>query len=181
MTEQTYVALFRGINVGPSKRIAMADLRALLGELGYTGVKTHLQSGNAVFATTPVKARTAAADIEEAVQEAIGVQSTVVLRSAKEFARAVDDALLLEAMTDPSKFLVGFFGGKPARARLDAVAAQDHAPDQVAFTATEVYLWCPNGVLDSPFSKVKWDREVGVPVTMRNWNTVTKVRGMLPA
>ena len=44
-----YVALFRGINVGKAKRIAMADLRALLEKLGYTDVKTLLNSGNAVF------------------------------------------------------------------------------------------------------------------------------------
>ena len=37
-----YVALFRGINVGKAKRIAMADLRTLLEKLGYTGVKTLL-------------------------------------------------------------------------------------------------------------------------------------------
>ncbi len=35
-----YVALFRGINVGKAKRIAMADLRVLLGKLGYTDVQT---------------------------------------------------------------------------------------------------------------------------------------------
>ena len=44
-----YVALFRGINVGKAKRVAMADLRELLGELGYSEVATLLNSGNAVF------------------------------------------------------------------------------------------------------------------------------------
>ena len=44
-----YVALFRGINVGKAKRIAMADLRTLLDKLGYTDVRTLLNSGNAVF------------------------------------------------------------------------------------------------------------------------------------
>ena len=48
-----YVALFRGINVGKAKRIAMADLRALLEKLGYTDVKTLLNSGNAVFTGAP--------------------------------------------------------------------------------------------------------------------------------
>ena len=47
-----YVALLRGINVGKAKRIAMADLRALLEGLGYTHVKTVLNSGNAVFDAT---------------------------------------------------------------------------------------------------------------------------------
>ena len=44
-----FVALFRGINVGKAKRIAMADLRALLTGMGYTDVQTLLNSGNATF------------------------------------------------------------------------------------------------------------------------------------
>ncbi len=52
MSATTWVALLRGINLGRNKRVAMADLRALLESLGYGQVPTHLQSGNALFATT---------------------------------------------------------------------------------------------------------------------------------
>jgi len=45
------VALLRGINVGKAKRIAMADLRALIEGLGYTDVRTLLNSGNVVFSS----------------------------------------------------------------------------------------------------------------------------------
>ena len=45
----TFVALLRGVNVGKAKRVPMAELRALLSGLGYTGVATLLNSGNAVF------------------------------------------------------------------------------------------------------------------------------------
>lgn len=48
----TYAALLRGINVGGHRKIPMADLRELLKALGWTDVRTYLQSGNAVF-TTP--------------------------------------------------------------------------------------------------------------------------------
>lgn len=44
-----YVGFLRGINVGQAKRMPMADLRALVESLGYTGVKTLLNSGNLVF------------------------------------------------------------------------------------------------------------------------------------
>lgn len=44
-----YVALLRGINVGGNKKIVMAELRELLTRLGYADVRTHLNSGNAVF------------------------------------------------------------------------------------------------------------------------------------
>ena len=47
-----YVALIRGINVGRAKRIAMADLRTLLAELGYVDVRTILNSGNVVFSAS---------------------------------------------------------------------------------------------------------------------------------
>jgi uncharacterized protein (DUF1697 family) len=40
------IALIRGINVGRAKRVAMADLRALVEDLGYSDVRTLLNSGN---------------------------------------------------------------------------------------------------------------------------------------
>ena len=44
-----YAVLLRGINLGRAKRVAMADLRALLDEAGFEGVATLLQSGNVVL------------------------------------------------------------------------------------------------------------------------------------
>jgi len=41
-----HIALLRGINVGKAKRVPMADLRALMEGLGYTGVRTLLEPGN---------------------------------------------------------------------------------------------------------------------------------------
>ena len=51
-----YCAFLRGINVGGLK-IAMADLRQLMEELGLADVRTVLATGNAVFgaAATPVE------------------------------------------------------------------------------------------------------------------------------
>ncbi|HEY2005444.1 MAG TPA: DUF1697 domain-containing protein, partial [Solirubrobacteraceae bacterium] len=43
------VVLLRGINLGPNRRVPMAELRALLGEAGYENVRTYVQSGNVVL------------------------------------------------------------------------------------------------------------------------------------
>ena len=48
----THVALLRGINLGGKNKVAMADLRALVGELGHTDVSTYIQSGNVLFSAT---------------------------------------------------------------------------------------------------------------------------------
>src|SRR5262245_18172142 len=81
-----YVALFRGINVGKAKRIAMADLRALLEELGYRDVKTLLNSGNAVFGGRAAPADRHAARIRAAVAKQLGVDALVIIKSAEEVA-----------------------------------------------------------------------------------------------
>src|SRR6185437_3205025 len=79
------VALLRGINVGRNKRVAMADLRRLLQELGYVDVITHLNSGNAVF-TSPLDPSASAEGIEQALVRELGVAAKVVVRTHAELA-----------------------------------------------------------------------------------------------
>ena len=95
-----YVALLRGINVGTAKRVAMSALRALVEELGYSEVRTLLNSGNVVFtaarlpafrrsaAPTPAahgaEPRKAALRIQEALEAKLGVSARVTVISAEE-------------------------------------------------------------------------------------------------
>ena len=63
----TYAAFLRAINVGKHNRIRMADLRALVEELGYGDVRTYLQTGNMVLDAGRQKPATVAARLEEAL------------------------------------------------------------------------------------------------------------------
>lgn len=173
-TPTRQVALLRGINVGRNKRVAMAQLRQLLQDLGYTDVTTYLQSGNAVF-TSPLDTVSTRAAIEEGLVRVLGVEAKVVIRTHTELVAAVDADPLREVATDPAKHLLGFLADDPSPAGARALAALEVAPDLIRLLGREVYLWCPAGVLASPLSKVAWDRPLGVSVTMRNWNTVTKL------
>jgi len=175
------VALLRGINVGTAKRIGMAELRSVLVDLGYTGVITHLQSGNVVFTSSAAAARTAAKDIERSVHARLGVRSTVVMRSAAELAAVIANAPLLDVMTDPSRFLVGFLSGDPNSIAVRNFRALDVAPDQIRIRGREVYMWCPGGVIASPLTKLVTEKSLGVAVTMRNWNTVTRLAALAGA
>jgi uncharacterized protein (DUF1697 family) len=58
---------------------------------------------------------------------------------------------------------------------LRALGSLDVAPNEVRFDDRELYLWCPARVTNSPFSTVNWDKRLGVPVTMRNWRTVSRL------
>jgi uncharacterized protein (DUF1697 family) len=50
-----YIALFRGINVGKTKRIDMKYLKNLFEKIGYTNVSTYINSGNVFFESSKPK------------------------------------------------------------------------------------------------------------------------------
>ena len=173
------MALLRGVNVGRNKRLAMADLRRLLGGLGYREVATVLQSGNAVFTCPAASVDSAPADIQAALASGTGVECAVMVRTAAEFLAALDADPLLGVATDPTRHLVGFLSGEPDRAGVDDLLARDLTPDALAVVGQQVYLWAPNGVLDSAFSKFGWDRCLRVSMTMRNRSTLSRIAPQL--
>src|SRR5690349_2804550 len=73
----TYLVLFRGINVGGKNKVPMAELKALLTELGYQDVRTYIQSGNAVVRSNET-AETIARKIEGALPTRFKLDSELV-------------------------------------------------------------------------------------------------------
>jgi len=163
------VALLRGINLGGKRRVAMADLRALLEALGYRDVRTLLQSGNAVF-TAP--RASVGRELEAALAKRFGMEIDVVLRTMDELRAVVDADPFGAEVTDPRRYFVVFLDGEPDVSAIDGV---DFAPDRYVTGEREIYAWCPDGMQGSRLM-----RELGKPrlartATVRNWSTVTKL------
>ena len=169
-----YVALFRGINVGKAKRIAMADLRVLLGKLGYTDVKTLLNSGNAVFTADAGKPRELASTIREAVKKKLGVDAHVIVKSAKDIASILKGNALVDIATDPSRLLVAMTDEPKSLAAVKALAKQAWGDERIHVGKDAAYLWCANGILESKAAVALLGglRDVG---TTRNWGTLQKI------
>src|SRR2546428_9105453 len=85
----SFVALLRGINLGPRNRVAMGELRALFDDLGHANVETYLQSGNVVFRGRAAKAATLEGAIARRVAADLGVDVDVLVRTGKEMAQLV--------------------------------------------------------------------------------------------
>ena len=170
-----FVALFRGINVGKAKRIAMADLRALLGKLGYTDVVTLLNSGNAIF-TAPAGKH--AERIRAAVAAKLGVDAHVVVKSSREIADIVSGNALQKVAVDPSRLLVAMSGDAKALAALRPLAMQDWGSERVHLGRQAAYLWCANGILESEAAE-RLLKEMGATATTRNWATLLKIHALL--
>jgi len=173
-----YVALFRGINVGKAKRIAMGDLRALLDKLGYADVATLLNSGNAVFTANAEPAATHAARIREAVQKKLGVDALVIVKSAKDVAAIVTGNALAKHATDDSKLLIAVTSDARGLAKVKALAGQSWGAEKLHIGKHAAYLWCANGILESKVAValLKGLEDTG---TTRNWGTLNKIHALL--
>ncbi len=172
-----HVALFRGINVGRAKRIAMADLRALIESLGYTAVRTLLNSGNVVFTAAGGDPGDAAARIEAALPVRLGVAARVTVLTAAEIAAVVADNPLLSIADNHSRLLVAVLNDRADRRRLEPLLLQDWAPDVLALGERVAYLWCGDGILTSRLAE-SLGRELRDAVTSRNWATILKLHAI---
>jgi uncharacterized protein (DUF1697 family) len=192
----TYVVLLRGVNVGPHKRIAMADLRELLGGLGLTDVRTVLQSGNAVVTVgpaDPAQAHSAQAHsaqahsavlarrVEQELAERLGLRAGCLVVPGADLLQVVARNPFPDLADHGSRYLAIFLSERPdpaLRAEHDPVGLD---PDRVRVGERVIYQWCPDGILQAPpvsgFVEKRWR----VTATARNWNTVAKLAALVSA
>jgi uncharacterized protein (DUF1697 family) len=177
---QTFVGLVRGINVGPTTKVSMADLRKTFEASGYENVETLLQSGNVVFDSPQPLPADAVVGLEREFTARTGITGRFVLLAAAEFTAILDENPLLDIADDPSRLVIGFVSEAPDVDCLSLIDAPALRPEVLAFGRNAVYSWSPLGVAKSRVPAAFW-RRVAPTVTARNLNTVTKIAAVLEA
>ncbi len=170
-----FVALLRGINVGKHRRVAMADLRAALGEAGYADVTTHLQSGNVILETRERSPDTVERSIEKTLRADLDLDIDVIVRRASDLGKVAKNNPFLRRGTDPATLHVGFLKKKPAAAAGRALTSRDFGDDELVLKGAELYLRYPGGYGRSKMTGAIFERVLRTPVTVRNWKVVTKL------
>ncbi|MFU8854222.1 DUF1697 domain-containing protein [Micromonospora sp. SL1-18] len=173
-----YAALLRGVNVG-STRIAMADLRRLVADLGHEDVKTYLQSGNAVFTSSETDTGKLAQGIERAIADELGPTVPVLVRSGAELAAVAAASPYADQQDDPTRVLVAFLSAAPAKARLAALAVPAGENIEYAAAGREIHLHFPDGGYGrTKFTNAYLEKKLGVVATTRNWKSVLALRDL---
>ena len=174
----TYVALLRGINVGGSKVVKMADLREVIAAGGGTDVETYIQSGNVVFGHASRSAAKLAGELEQRILEATGFAVPVVLRTADELAAVIADNPYPK---DVDHLHVFFLAATLATGALGAIDARAFAPEQFTAVEREVYLFLPGGLGKSRLAATVTRAKPMAAATARNWRTVLTLDEMCRA
>jgi uncharacterized protein (DUF1697 family) len=172
----TFVAMLRGINLGSHNRVAMPALRELFEALGFDDVSTYVQSGNVVFTAGGKKDDSKlAAGIERRIKKDLGLDVTVVVRTAAELKKVLGANPFLAQGKDPAGLHVTFLADKAPAAKAKDLSAEDWSPDEVKVKGREVYLHCPKGYGRSKLQNALIEKRLGTGATTRNWKTVTKL------
>jgi uncharacterized protein (DUF1697 family) len=174
------VALLRGINLGPRRRIAMAELRELLAEAGFEDPRTHLQSGNVIVGTRK-RPETVARELEGAIAERFGFDVAVVTRTAAELAAVVAHDPFAGVATDPKRYGVAFLDAEPDAKRLRELLERDFSPELLHAHGRELYTWHPGGFQRSQLFRAVGDQQLARVATVRNWNTVLALNELASA
>jgi uncharacterized protein (DUF1697 family) len=120
-SDQSFICLIRGVNVGGNKLLKMDALRTLCDAIGVKGAKTYLQSGNVVFRSN-VDRGMLTKRIEEGIRKATGFEAKVILRTAGEIRDVIaGNPFVTGPQRNPKALLVAFLGGpvsKDAKALL---------------------------------------------------------------
>ncbi len=177
----TYVILLRGINVGGKNKVPMAGLRKCLEELGFSDVSTYIASGNVILKSDK-RPDEIKAQIEKALPDNFKLDSeliNVLVLSRKQFQAVIDNK--------PEGF-----GEQPEKYHSDAIFLMgiDSAQAMAVFAPRQGIdqVWAGDGViysqrLSSLRTKSRLSKIVGTPaykfMTIRNWNTTTKLLAIL--
>ncbi|MGW3864080.1 DUF1697 domain-containing protein [Streptomyces sp. NPDC005047] len=172
-----YAALLRGVNVGGARKLPMADLRALVTDLGHDAVRTHLQSGQAVFAAAHGDEESLAAELAGAIEKRFGFAVDVIVRGHA-YLKGVAEACPFPAAELEAKQLhVTYFSAPVDAERFAPVDAPAFLPEEFRLGDRALYLYAPDGLGRSKLAEVLARPRVtkGVVATTRNWNTVVKL------
>jgi uncharacterized protein (DUF1697 family) len=179
----SYVILLRGINVGGKNKISMAELKLFLEELGFTHVTTYIQSGNVIL-RSPLSAEAIQTLIEEGLPKRFQLDSSIIR------ILALTKDQLQSIITDRPKG----FGDQPNEYHSDVVFLMGISPEDAmkVFDPREGVdqVWAGEGVvysqrLSALRTKSRLNKVMSSPLyksmTIRNWNTTTKLLAMLEA
>lgn len=170
------VALLRGINVGGHNKLPMAEFRQLLEGLGCSDVATYIQSGNAVFNCDD------AAGLDQSIGEAIerdfGFRPPVLVHEANDFARVAAENPYAADDIEPKFIHIALLFSPANDADFDRINSLQGANERYEMTDLAFYLSAPDGIARSKLA-ADLEKCLGVPITARNWRSISKLCEML--
>jgi uncharacterized protein (DUF1697 family) len=172
----TYISMLRGINVGGQKKIPMTELSKLYVSLGFTHVKTYIQSGNVIFDSSDADIQKLSAEIQQTIKNFSGFDVPVFIRTIAEFATLIKNNPFTDK--DLAKLHITFLSGSPTGQFIHEINTVKDDLEEFMVCGKEIYLFCPNGYGRTKLTNNFFEKKLNQLATTRNWHTVNTLLSM---
>ena len=172
------LALLRGINVG-GRTVKMDVLRAAFEGMGFSGVRTYIQSGNVLFDAEGREPGAAMREeIEETLRRTFGFEIAAVLLSCGELALLLAGNPYARKPEENERVHVTVFREPPSPAALAALAPEPGSGDEFQASGRFAYILCRGGYAHTPYSNAFFEKRLKIPATTRNIETMEAIAAM---
>lgn len=171
-----HLAFLRAINLGAHHKVPMAELRERLTDAGFTGVETHIQTGNIALTSTMRSAAKVELAIEDLLREWRGFEVPTIVRSPVEFHALAHQVETMAPLLDGTsrRYIVLAKGevGKGAQAVLTAYA---DTPERCCVVGRDILLEIDGNLSTVRLTGAKLERLAGTPLTSRDIKVVRAI------
>jgi uncharacterized protein (DUF1697 family) len=177
---QTFVVLIRGVNVGSTRKLPMAQLRALCLGLGLGRPQTYIQSGNLIV-EGEADAEGLRRLLESELTARFGFAVELVVRRARDWEGLVASSPFAgDAGALPRALHVYLSRDALEPGVLEALAPRAGGGERIRTAAGALWIdFGAGGVHASRLTPRVIDAACGSPTTGRNWNSVLKIHEMI--
>jgi uncharacterized protein (DUF1697 family) len=170
---KTYVLLLRGVMPVGKNKVPMAALRQVLADTGFKNVRTYIASGNALV-DTDIAPKDLEVQVHELIKTHIGPDLVVVARTGTQLQKVLDENPFTKGY-DISRVFFASFASSPSEQKVKALLAQDFSPEEIIITEHTAYLYLPGNAARAKLTNAFLEKQLGVSMTARNFNTMSKL------
>ena len=175
-----HIALLRAVNVGGKNLVSMAALKAMMEELGFSGARSLLQSGNLIFDAGRRKPDALEALLEKETEARFGVRPDYFVRAAAEWREIIaHNPFPREAEDDPARLHVLALKAAPSAVQVKALRTAIKGPETFGTWTRHAYIYYPDGAGNSKLTPRQIETKLETRGTARNWNTALKLEALL--
>ena len=168
-----YIALLRGINVGGHRKVPMAELRGLLTNIGFSNVKTYIQSGNVIFKVAETNVQEIENSIQKSIADHFGFEVSVMVRTRQQLQKIFDDCPFSEDKKINSYFAI--LSHSPDKDLVQEAYVKTYENEEYKIINDCLYFYSNRGYGNSKFSLNYFEKKLNVNATARNYKTMLKL------
>ena len=174
-----YITLLRGINVSGQKNIRMSVLISDLEELGYTDIRTYIQSGNIIFKNKEGDPGHMAKEIRQKIKEKYDFEVPTMVLDPRELKYIIDNnPFTQDHAKEEDKLYVTFLFGTPSADLIKGLERFNKSDEQFVIEDKIIFLYYPDGYGRAKINNNAFEKELKVKATTRNWKTINKLYEM---